>query len=79
MSDLKDEMLYGIPAIASAIGLTDRQVRWLIHSAQLPSFKIGRRVCSRRSSLAAWIEAREGAGRAETKANQEPAPADEQA
>lgn len=57
------DLIYGLAAIGSAIGLTARQVEHLIANGQLPSFKLGRTVCARRSTLAKHFAAQEAATR----------------
>ena len=49
------DLLYGVPAIASHLNLTTRQVYHLIAKGELPAFKIGGKACARRSSLTAWL------------------------
>lgn len=59
------DLLYGVPAIAKHLNLGDQQVYHLAAIGRLPTFKIGRRICARKSSLDAWLtkmEAGEGAG-----------------
>ncbi len=52
------DLLYGVPAIASFLGLTDAQVYHLARG-KLPTFKIGGKVCARRSSLSDWLAEQE--------------------
>jgi excisionase family DNA binding protein len=52
-------LLYGAPAIAKFLGLTERQVRHRVADGELPTFKIGGTVCARRASLVAWLAKRE--------------------
>lgn len=49
------EILYGVPAIARAIGLKTTQVYHLKSHGGLPTFKVGKTVCARRSTLVAWF------------------------
>jgi hypothetical protein len=56
------DVLYGVPAIALHLRLKDRQVYHLKAVHKLPTFKIGKTVCARRSTLATWIAQREAAG-----------------
>lgn len=53
------ELLYGTPAIARFLGLTERQIYHLKDTAGLPAFKIGRKVCANKSKLNEWLKARE--------------------
>ena len=51
----KADLLYGVPAIARQLSLGDRQVYHLIDKGSLPAFKIGGRICARRSTLTQWL------------------------
>jgi excisionase family DNA binding protein len=53
------DLLYGLPAIAGELGLSNDQVRHLAKSHGLPTFKLGRSVCARRSTLASWLAQQE--------------------
>jgi len=57
------DLLYGLVAIGKAIGLGARQVQHLHDKGDLPTFKMGRTVCARRSTLAAHFAAQEAAAR----------------
>lgn len=60
MTDQTDtDLLFGVKAIARAIGLDPRQVYYLKDKGELPTFKVGIRICARRSSLRAWLAAKE--------------------
>ncbi len=50
------DLLYGAPAIAEYLGLTVRQARHRCETGDLPSFKMGDTVCSRKSSLDAALD-----------------------
>ena len=54
-TDDRADLLYGVPAIATYLGLTDKQVRHRAEAGDIPTFKIGGTVCARRSSLSAWL------------------------
>lgn len=56
-------LLFGLNAISSFLGTTPDRTRSLIRSEHLPTFRIGGRLCARRSSLFAYIAERELAGR----------------
>ncbi|MBV9521116.1 MAG: helix-turn-helix domain-containing protein [Hyphomicrobiales bacterium] len=56
------DLLYGVRAIAAHLGLRDRQALHLVESGKLPHFRLGKKICARRSSLAAWIVEHEAAG-----------------
>jgi len=53
------DLLYGVPAIAECLGLTTDQVYHLHKKRSVPTFKVDGKVCARRSSLVAWLEAKE--------------------
>ena len=59
----RGELLYGAPAIAAFLGITERQARHLADKARIPTWKEGKLICARRASLEAWMLAREAAGR----------------
>ena len=46
------DLLYGVPAIAEHLEMTQPQVYHLHNKGELPTFKIGGKVCARRSALA---------------------------
>lgn len=60
MTDNPD-LLYGLAAIGEHLGLTARQVESQIAKGELPTFKMGRTVCARRSTLAKHFAAQEAA------------------
>jgi len=60
-------LLYGVPAIAAFLDMEEPQARHLCDNGTVPTFKIGRIVCARRSTIVAWLEEREAAGRVPTK------------
>lgn len=45
------DLLYGVPAIAEYLNMKDQQVYHLAAIGRLPTFKVGRKVCARKSSL----------------------------
>ena len=55
------DLLYGVPAIAGFLGLKVRQARHLCEVGRLPTFKVGNYVCSRRSTISAWLAEQERA------------------
>ena len=57
------DLLYGVPAIASCLKMTERQVYHLVAKSELPTFKIGSKVCARRSSLREWLAEKEAAAK----------------
>lgn len=68
MSDARNEpptdLLYGVPAIAAHLEMTQPQVYHLHNKGELPTFKIGGKVCARRSTLAKHFAAQEAAAAA---------------
>lgn len=56
MSTTDDELLYGVPAIAEAFKWRPRQVYHLKDKHGLPTFKVGKIVCAKRSAIRAWID-----------------------
>lgn len=59
------DLLYGVPAIANLLGLTDRQVRHLADTKAVPTFKLpgNKIICARRSTLVTWLAEQEAAAR----------------
>jgi hypothetical protein len=63
MSEQAPDLLYGMPAIAKHLGLKTAQARHLSDKELLTTFKIGKLVCARRSTLNAWLVEQEAASR----------------
>lgn len=60
MSDATEtDLLHGVAAIAVHLSMTRKQVYHLHDRGQLPTFKVGRTVCARRSTLASHFAALE--------------------
>jgi hypothetical protein len=59
MRQRQGDLLYGVPSIAAFLGVRTRQASHRIASGSIPTFKIGKSICARRSSLAAWLRAQE--------------------
>lgn len=55
------DLLYGLDAIADFVGLTVPQAKHQINVSGWPTFKQGRIVCARRSTLAKHFAAQEAA------------------
>ncbi|WP_104823093.1 DNA-binding protein [Rhizobium sp. NXC24] len=53
------EILTGHKAIARFLGLSPRQVSWHDERGNLPTFRMGRTVCARKTKLVEWIEEKE--------------------
>lgn len=51
----KQDLLYGVPYIADHLNMTPAQVYHLASIGRLPTFKVGRKVCARRSALDQWL------------------------
>jgi excisionase family DNA binding protein len=49
------DLLYGAPAIADYLGLTNDAVYHLARQKRIPTFRMGRTVCARKSTLARAI------------------------
>ena len=45
------DLLYGMKRIAQHLGVTDRQVEYMITKGNLPTFKLGKIICTTRSAL----------------------------
>lgn len=58
------DLLLGAKAIATFLGIGQRQIYRLIGEGVLPSFKIAGTVSARRSTLTAWMADQEAAARA---------------
>lgn len=58
MSDDTD-LLYGYEAIGKYLQMSERQAKHLASVEDIPTFNLGRRVCSRRSSILAWLSEKE--------------------
>lgn len=52
------DLLYGVEPIRAYICMTAAQVYHLHARGQLPTFKIGKKVCARRSDLDMWLAIR---------------------
>jgi excisionase family DNA binding protein len=59
MTEHQGDLLMGVDAISSFLGVSRRQAYRLIYDKLMPSFKLGGTVASRRSSLVKWMEDKE--------------------
>ncbi len=50
------DLLYGVPAIAAFLGFREHQARHVIAEGRIPTFRMGSIICSRRSTLNAWLD-----------------------
>ena len=48
-------ILYGVPAIAKWLGLTQKQTRHRVQRGQIPSFRIGSTICCTTTILTMWL------------------------
>lgn len=57
MASASDEadVLYQVRSIAAFLGMPEKAARHRIEAGEVPTFKIGRIVCARRSTLNAWL------------------------
>lgn len=53
--DKRPDLCHGYEEIGRHLGLSARQAKHLSETGQLPTFKLGRIVCSLRSKLDAWL------------------------
>jgi hypothetical protein len=60
-SDLADDLLLGVEAIAAYIGLDKRQVDWQIRKGQIPVTRMGRLIIGSKSALRRRFTPTEGA------------------
>ncbi|RRD21583.1 DNA-binding protein [Brucellaceae bacterium VT-16-1752] len=51
----KADLLYGGPEIAAFMGRTQNTIYYLTRRADWPGFKIGGKVCARRSTINQWL------------------------
>ncbi|SNT05989.1 hypothetical protein SAMN06295912_13535 [Sphingomonas laterariae] len=63
-NDPPTDLLTGCDAIAKHLGWTTRQVKHRVATGELPTFRTGRTVCARRSTLAKHFAAQEAAAAA---------------
>lgn len=61
MDNDETDLIYGLEAIAAHLKLRKKQVSQMHDRGHLPTFKIGGRVCARRSTLAKHFAAQERA------------------
>ena len=61
MTDNTADLLTGVQAIALHLNMSRRQVYHLHENGELPTFKLGAKVCARRSTLAKHFAAQEAA------------------
>lgn len=54
-TESEPDLLFGVPAIAQFLGLGEWQARHQIRNGRIPTFKIGKSICARRSTLQTWL------------------------
>ncbi|GJD58365.1 hypothetical protein MTDSW087_05374 [Methylobacterium dankookense] len=57
------DLLYGMPEIAAFLGLKTPQARHLADKGTIPTFKVGKLTCARRTSLTKWLADLEASAR----------------
>lgn len=57
--NLADDLLNGAKEIAAFMGLPARSIYHAIDTGALPSFRIGAKICARKSTLIAWVAEQE--------------------
>ncbi|KAB1075456.1 DNA-binding protein [Methylobacterium soli] len=57
------DLLYGVPAIATHLGIRLQQAHHQIRKGALPTFRVGGVICARRTTIANWLAEREDAAR----------------
>jgi hypothetical protein len=53
------DVLYGVKAIAAFFGTPVKATRHRVEADEIPTFKMGRIVCARRSALSVWLAERQ--------------------
>ena len=59
MLNLSEDLLRGADRIAAYLGTNRRQIYHLVQTGRLPVFRMGAKLCARKSRLLAWIEQQE--------------------
>jgi len=56
MEQIKEggDLLYGVASIAEHLGITERRALYLKEKGAIPTFRIDKTICARRSTLTAW-------------------------
>ena len=57
--DDQNDLLYGAKAIGAHLGMRWQQVYHRARSGEIPTFRIGDTICSRKSTLKAWLDEKE--------------------
>ena len=58
---LAEDLLNGVRAISKFTGLPERSIYHAVEAGKLPHFRIGAKICARKSTLLAWVAAQESA------------------
>ena len=56
------DLLYGVKAIAKFLGMRKDQCQHRCDEKRIPTFRIGRNIVARKTTLARWVEDMEAAG-----------------
>lgn len=67
VEDLSGDILWGAKEIARFLGCSEKSIWNMSQRRQIPTFRQGRRVCARRSTLRAYIEQQESLSSSEQK------------
>jgi excisionase family DNA binding protein len=54
---MSEPLSYGVPQLASLLGLSKQRVYELIHAGELPAIQVGKRILVRREDAEAWLDA----------------------
>ena len=70
----RSDLLHGVKAIAAFLNMGARVAQHRIDKGEVPTFKLGKNICARRSTLNAWLAGCEAKAREEAARAAEPAP-----
>lgn len=62
------DLLYGVAAIATFLGIPRRAAQHKIDTGDVPTFRLGKNICARRTGLRSWLAECEAAAKAEREA-----------
>lgn len=58
------EMLYGVAAIASFLGMPKRAAQHQIDTGRIPTFRLGANICATKIGMRKWLAEQEAKARA---------------
>jgi excisionase family DNA binding protein len=58
-AEFSHDLLDGAAEIAAFLGLSRRRVYHLVGTSNFPAFRMGAKICARRSVLRGWVEEQE--------------------